>query len=175
MRVAFRDSLVSFQFLGVGWDWVHFVTSAANWPIVPTPDDIWWIWSSRRNENWQRKPKYSKKTCPSATLSTTNPTCPDLGSNPGRRGGKPATNRLSYATASWQPEYRLILSWFNHNYNVQTKLIKIQHYQILWKSVLQLLHADGQTKRVTKPILASFKTRQKRQIVLLELDPTGYA
>jgi hypothetical protein len=37
---------------------------------------------------------------PSATLSTTNPTWPDLGSNPGRRGGKPATNSLSYGMAS---------------------------------------------------------------------------
>jgi hypothetical protein len=27
--------------------------------------------------------KYSEKTCPSATLSTTNPTWPDAGSNPG--------------------------------------------------------------------------------------------
>jgi hypothetical protein len=34
----------------------------------------------------------------STTLSTTNPTWPDLGSNPARRGGKPATNRLSYGT-----------------------------------------------------------------------------
>jgi hypothetical protein len=32
-------------------------------------------------------------------LSTTNPTWPDPGSNPGRRGGKPATNRLSYGAA----------------------------------------------------------------------------
>jgi hypothetical protein len=31
-----------------------------------------------------------------ATSSTTNPTLCELGSNPGRRGGKPATNRLSY-------------------------------------------------------------------------------
>jgi hypothetical protein len=45
-----------------------------------------------------RKPKYSEKTCPSAALSTTKPTCcPEA--NPGRRGGKPATNRLSYGTA----------------------------------------------------------------------------
>jgi hypothetical protein len=44
------------------------------------------------------KPKYSEETCPSAALSTTNPTCcPDA--NPGRRGGKLATNRLSYGTA----------------------------------------------------------------------------
>jgi hypothetical protein len=42
------------------------------------------------------EPKYSEETCPSATLSTTNPTSPDSGLNPGRRGGKPATNRLSY-------------------------------------------------------------------------------
>jgi UDP:flavonoid glycosyltransferase YjiC (YdhE family) len=39
------------------------------------------------------------KTCPSAILSTTNPIWPDPGSNPGRRGGKPATNRLSYGPA----------------------------------------------------------------------------
>jgi hypothetical protein len=36
---------------------------------------------------------------PSATSFTTNPTWPGLGSNLGRRGGKPATNRLSYDTA----------------------------------------------------------------------------
>jgi hypothetical protein len=32
-------------------------------------------------------------------LSTTNSTRPDTGSNPGRRDGKPATNRLSYGEA----------------------------------------------------------------------------
>jgi hypothetical protein len=37
---------------------------------------------------------------PSVTLSTTNPTWPDLGSNPGSHGGKPVTNRLSYGTAN---------------------------------------------------------------------------
>jgi hypothetical protein len=58
-----------------------------------------WVWSSRWNQNFRGKPKYSEKTCPSATLSTTNPTWPDLGSNPGHHGGKPATNRLSYGTA----------------------------------------------------------------------------
>jgi hypothetical protein len=47
----------------------------------------------------QEKPKYSEKTCRSATLSTTNSTSPDPGSNPGRRGGKPATNVLSYGSA----------------------------------------------------------------------------
>jgi hypothetical protein len=47
----------------------------------------------------QGKPKYSEKTCPSATLSTTNPTWLDPGLNPARGGGKPETNRLSYGVA----------------------------------------------------------------------------
>jgi hypothetical protein len=41
-----------------------------------------------------------RKTCPSATLSTTNPTWTDPGSNPGLRGERPATNRLSHGTAN---------------------------------------------------------------------------
>jgi hypothetical protein len=36
--------------------------------------------------DWQGKLKYSQQTCPSATLSTTNPTCPELGFNLGHRG-----------------------------------------------------------------------------------------
>jgi hypothetical protein len=47
----------------------------------------------RRNRSTRREP------APIATLPTTNPTWPDPCSNPGRRGGKPATNRLSYVTA----------------------------------------------------------------------------
>jgi hypothetical protein len=41
-----------------------------------------------------------RKTCPSATLSTTNPTWIDPGANPGLRGESPATNDLSRGTAS---------------------------------------------------------------------------
>jgi hypothetical protein len=39
------------------------------------------------------------QTCPSATFSTTNPTWTNPGSNPGLRGERPVTNRLSYGTA----------------------------------------------------------------------------
>jgi hypothetical protein len=80
------------------------------WPIVQTPDDGWgWLWSNWWNEDWQGKPKYSEKTCPSATVSTTNPTWPNPGSNPGRRGGKPATNRLSYGAAYFYVHLGIIL------------------------------------------------------------------
>jgi hypothetical protein len=40
-----------------------------------------------------------EKTRPIATLSTTSPTLTDPGSNPGLRGERPATNRLSHGTA----------------------------------------------------------------------------
>jgi hypothetical protein len=38
-----------------------------------------WLWRSRIwwNGDWQGKPKYSEKPCPSDTSSTTNPTWPD--------------------------------------------------------------------------------------------------
>jgi hypothetical protein len=39
------------------------------------------------------------KPCPSATLSTTNPTWTEPVSDPGLRGGRPAANRLSHGTA----------------------------------------------------------------------------
>ena len=40
-----------------------------------------------------------RKTCPSATLSTTNLTSTELGLNPGLSDYRPATNRLSHDTA----------------------------------------------------------------------------
>jgi hypothetical protein len=68
--------------------------------VIVRMERIWW------NE-WQGKSKYSEKTYPGATLSTTNPTWPDPGLNPGRRGGKPATNRFSYGAAKWFITFRV--------------------------------------------------------------------
>jgi hypothetical protein len=102
LRVIFLTLVIMvffFNFLGWGetestWHVGHY------WPNVPAPDDRWWwLWNIWWNEDWQRKPKYSKKTCPSATLSTTNHTWRDLGSDQGSRGGKPANNCLSYGAA----------------------------------------------------------------------------
>jgi hypothetical protein len=74
-------------------------TVATVWPVVPSPNDRWWLWNNQLNVNWQGKLKYLEKTCPIATLSTTNPTWPDPGSNLGRHGGKLVTNRLSPSEA----------------------------------------------------------------------------
>jgi hypothetical protein len=89
-------------------------TAPTVWPIVPAPGDRWYVWSSRRNKNWQGKPKYSEKTCPSAILSTTNSTWPYPGSNPGRGAGKPATNSLSYGAASFAVEGMRYLRSLEH-------------------------------------------------------------
>jgi hypothetical protein len=51
---------------------------------------------SRWDDNGRAIPR---KTCPSVTLSTTNPTYTNSGANPGLRGGKPAANRLNHGTA----------------------------------------------------------------------------
>ena len=54
------------------------------------------------------------KTCPSATLSATNPTWIEPGSNPGLCGERTATNYLSHGTASTQRQ-RVALTIVNVN------------------------------------------------------------
>jgi hypothetical protein len=80
----------------VVWDWVHLVLRPLLACCTSPYDRWWWLWSNWWTEDWWAKPNYSRKTCTSPSLSTTKPTWPNPGSNPGRRGGKPATNRLSY-------------------------------------------------------------------------------
>jgi hypothetical protein len=96
-------------------------------------NDRWrWFWRNWWNEDWQRKPKYSEKTCPSPTLSTTNPTWLDPVLNPGRRGGKPATNRLSYGAALLRP----LTSGLDHWPSEQNECI----YESNWARVFPFLH-----------------------------------
>jgi hypothetical protein len=107
----------------VRWD---FGYCGHYWPIVPAPDNRWWwLWKNWWNKDWQGKLKYLEKTCPSATLSTTNPTWLNPGSNLGRRSGKPATNRLSYGTAKLMKE-----SQPSKNYSHPT-ILKIHDF-IFW-------------------------------------------
>jgi hypothetical protein len=79
-------------------------TSATEWLNVPAPGD-YDDGEFGGMKIGRGKPKYSEKTCPSTTLSTTNPTWPD----PGLRGGKPATNRLIYGAAYRKTSYFSIL------------------------------------------------------------------
>jgi hypothetical protein len=52
-----------------------------------------------------------RKTCPSATLSTTNPTWIDPDANPGLRCERPATNRLNHGTALRTPDLSFKWIW----------------------------------------------------------------
>jgi hypothetical protein len=87
-----------------GWGETEFAWYVGHSLTYCTSPEWWWVWSSRwikiDKRNWSIRRKFA-----SVPLSTTNPTWTDLGSNPGHRGGTPATNRLSYGTAildRWQ-------------------------------------------------------------------------
>jgi hypothetical protein len=72
-------------------------TVATNRPVVPAlgdydDEEIDGMMTGRGNRSTWRKPA-PVLLCPPQTPHA----CPDV--NPGRRGGKPATNRLSYGTA----------------------------------------------------------------------------
>jgi hypothetical protein len=71
-------------------------TAATDRPIVPAPGDyvgeIGGMMIGGGNQNTQRKPA-PVPLCPPQTPHA----C--LDANPGHRGGKPVTNRLSYGTA----------------------------------------------------------------------------
>jgi hypothetical protein len=53
----------------------------------------WW------NDIFAGETEVLGENLPSATLSTKNPTWIEPGANPGLRGERPATNRLSHGTA----------------------------------------------------------------------------
>jgi hypothetical protein len=73
------------RMFAVGWDGVHLVCrplfGLLYQPGLMHYDEC----GENRWNDWQRKPKYSAKTCRSATLFTTNPTLPE----PGRSCVKP--------------------------------------------------------------------------------------
>jgi hypothetical protein len=122
-------------------------TAATHWPIVACPGWLWW-WRIWWNEDWQEKPKYSEKTRPSATLSSTNPTWPDAGSNPGRRGGKPATNRLSYGAALLGISMRSFITAevAKNQYwsNLRTHYLKLLYFHHTWAKVTFLITSAPQ-------------------------------
>jgi hypothetical protein len=71
--------------------------------ILRIPQMIW-VWRATVEWYWQGKiKKTQRKTCPTATLSTTNPTWINPGANPGLHGERPATNNQSHGTACGVP------------------------------------------------------------------------
>jgi hypothetical protein len=73
-------------------------------------------WNETDRENRSTR----EKTCPSATLSTTNSTRTDRGSNRGIRVERPATNRLNHGTAYYYN------NMYHHQlvYKIKTKYVE---------------------------------------------------
>jgi hypothetical protein len=97
---------VSFSFLGVGWDWGHLVRQPSFGLLCQSRmiDDyectaVGEMIIGRGNRNtWRSAPV---------------PLCPlQITSNPGRRGGKPATILLSYGPGLWSYSQRFIVLHF---------------------------------------------------------------
>jgi len=109
-------------------------------------DDGWmneyWVlvelYSQRKNLSTQRK------LCPSATLSTINPTCTGLGLRLGVSGDKLATNHLR-CTNSQIPWYRylLVLTLFRN-------IVEIKNVTPSWHYIL-LYHHSHHRDNVTAP------------------------
>jgi hypothetical protein len=89
-----------------------------------------------------------RKTCPSATLSTTNPTQIDPGANPGFRGERPATNDLSHGTAYTNHYINHYISLFYDaknflvsvlgSYQTISQWLQWSHNVTMWASLLFL-------------------------------------
>jgi hypothetical protein len=64
MRYSNRNILY-FVFL-VSWGGVRLspLYCGHYWPTVPAPDDRWWVWSSRWNDNWQGNRSTQRKPAP---------------------------------------------------------------------------------------------------------------
>jgi hypothetical protein len=89
-----------FFFVLVSWGGVRLSllgTSATLWPIVPASNDMMNVDQSVEWE-LEGETEVLGENLSQTTLSTTNPTRPNLGSNHGLCGGKPTTNRLIYGT-----------------------------------------------------------------------------
>jgi hypothetical protein len=102
-------------------------TSSTVWPIVPAPDDRWWwLWSNRRNEDWQGKPKYSEKTCRSVHHES-HMTWPGIEPGPPRGESR---RRTSWAMVQpWRCGYSLDLYsggvWFESRPGRRLSWLKI--------------------------------------------------
>jgi len=85
--------------MSIGWECLW--TAATNMPIFHIHPPTWYMSMESHGGMILTgvKGRTRRKTCRSATLSTTNPTWTDPAVNPCLRGERPATNRLSHGMA----------------------------------------------------------------------------
>jgi hypothetical protein len=95
------------RILGGGVQLGPLGTAATNRPIVPDPGDYDPIMMEKLVDWLAGETEVVGESLTQCRFVHHNPTCyPDA--NPGRRGGKPATNHLTYGTASSKLSSRLM-------------------------------------------------------------------
>jgi hypothetical protein len=106
-----------------------------------------WVW--RVTVEWYWQEIQGEETCPSSSLSTTNPTWSHPGANPGLRGERPATNRL--ARSSWLLQRTLLTplwlafqnSCFHPYFSVTTNRLEDRVWGHFYRA-LRTSHNGGQ-------------------------------
>jgi hypothetical protein len=107
------------------------------------------LWRAWWNVDWQGKPKFSEKTCPSAIFVHHKIPRAHPGLNAGRRGGKPVTNSLSYGAAGISNYLGFIVT-FLFSSEITAKLFRID-----WSWWLQ---SDSFPRNVIETCLWMFST-----------------
>jgi hypothetical protein len=90
----------------------------------------WW------DDTDRGKPENSRRTCPSTTLNTTNPTWTEPGANPVLRGRRPAT-RLPSHGAAFEMHTQLLVRNSNRKYHSGVRRI------VRWLQRVSLLQCEG--------------------------------
>jgi hypothetical protein len=90
--------------------------------------------------NWQWKTEVlGRKTCPSATNFTRNPTWTDPGKNQGLRGERPATNHLSHGTA-------VFVTYIEYSTLYKFQFLNSVLSQNKWLLVMHIIHISVRSK-----------------------------
>jgi hypothetical protein len=105
---------------------------------------------------WQGKIEVLGKACPSATLSTTNPTWTGVWSRPSLCSEMPATKRLSHGTAPLKTKINLNYMWSFSSYRTVNTLRPLILYSETTAVFSQNVEAEHtvQTQRSTHTVLA---------------------
>jgi hypothetical protein len=101
-------------------------------------------------------PITQRETCPSATLSTTNPTRIDLRSIPSLRDKRPGKNRLSHGMSWCRVSHDFRILW---KAKLRRRVHKNQHYTPLWSRERKKKHTPSHAFSLKFILILSFHLR----------------
>jgi hypothetical protein len=147
----------------VGSNCVH---SALRPPMAycASPGWLWWWWRNWWND-WQEKTKYSENTCPSASLSTTNPTC-----SPRTRTRAAAVG--SQRITAWATARLYNFGKLFRNHQARWWVWKFRHYVTVVRVSNQSTHMQWQYFRAWVSAFSTVATSLQKAKCALRFDNT---